>query len=164
MEVAERQGYALREGAAITEFWWLGGKMAIKAGVAQTERRFSQLVLTDPRGTASPVHVHAEAWESFYVLRGELSLFLGDERIEAGAGDYALLPPGIPHAYLIRSDGTQALVTVVPAGTEAFFTELGVPVTPAQSEPPAAHLDPEEFARRARPYGIEIVGPPPTLE
>lgn len=164
MEVAEHRGYALPKDAAVRELWWLGGRMSVKAGGDQTAGRLAQLVFSDPKGKASPLHVHDEAWESFYVIDGELTLFIGDDRIEATAGDYGLVPPGVSHAYLVRSDGTRFLATIAPAGTEAFFAELGVPVAPGDTQAPAVALDPEEFARRARPHGIEIVGPPPTLD
>jgi hypothetical protein len=37
-------------------------------------------------------------------------------------------------------------------------------LVPGEPAPPPREPDPEEFARIAAHYGIEIVGPPPTLD
>jgi quercetin dioxygenase-like cupin family protein len=153
----------LPTGRGVADLWWLGGRLTVKAGLDDTGGRFSQLLFTDPRGTASPLHVHNEADEAFYLISGEVTMFLGDDRHDLSPGDFALVPHGVTHAYLVRSDEAQFLATIVPGGTEQFFIELGVPITAGDTRPTHLRPDPVEFARRAKPYGIEIVGPPPTL-
>ncbi|HVM35467.1 MAG TPA: quercetin 2,3-dioxygenase [Actinomycetota bacterium] len=155
--------YALHENTGVVDVWWLGGKMSLKATGADTEGRFAQLLATDPRGTAAPLHLHEEASETFYVVDGEVTLFVGDDEIDLGPGEFALVPPGVTHSYLVRSGEARFFATIVPAGTEGFFTELGTPVVPGEAQPAFVPPDPEEFARRAASYGIQVVGPPPTL-
>lgn len=138
--------------------------MSIKATSQQTGGRFAQLVATDPRGTAAPLHLHDEASKAFHVSEGELTIFLDQDEIALGPGGFALVPPGVTHTYLVRSEQAEFLVTIVPAGTEGFFSELGVPVAPGEPQPAPVPPDPEEFARTARCCGIQIVGPPPTLD
>lgn len=164
MTTSTNTPYVMTKGSGVADLWWLGGRLTIKASAHDTAGRFSQLLFTDPRGTASPLHVHGEADEAFYLLEGEVTLFVGDNHHDLSAGDFALVPHGITHAYLVRSEQAQFLATIVPGGTEQFFTELGIPVTPGEAQPALGRPDPVEFARRAKPYGIEIVGPPPTLE
>lgn len=164
MKITTNEPYVLPKDTGVVDVWWLGGRMSIKVAAQQTEGRFAQLVITDPRGTAAPLHIHEEATETFYVIDGEVTLFLGDDRMELGSGDFALVPPGVTHSYLVRSEQAEFSVTIVPAGTEGFFSELGVPVVPGEPQPAPVPPDPEEFARRARSYGIQIVGPPPALD
>jgi mannose-6-phosphate isomerase-like protein (cupin superfamily) len=166
--------YALPKDAGITDIWFpaSAGRWTTKAAAQQTEGRLLQLHGREPRGAAPPLHIHHDADEAFYVLEGELTIFVGDERIEVGAGDFVLGPKGIPHTFLVRSERAEVFVTFTPAGTEGpfgfgldgFFREIGIPVVPGEAPPEPVPPDPEEFARRAALYGIEIVGPPPTLE
>ncbi|HEX5224723.1 MAG TPA: quercetin 2,3-dioxygenase [Solirubrobacteraceae bacterium] len=156
--------YRLAAGEGITDQWWKDGRVTAKATGAQTGGGFAQIETIDPRGTATPVHVHLDAEESFYVLEGEVSVFVEDERIEVAAGDYALVPRGTPHAYLVRSERARMLVTFSPAGFEEAFSDLGVPAAESP-EPPADTVfpPPEEMARAFGAYSCEILGPPPAL-
>jgi quercetin dioxygenase-like cupin family protein len=157
------QSYRVAAGKGLTEIWWKSGRVAVKTSGAETGGRFSQVEVDDPRGTAPPLHIHHQEDETFYVLEGEITVFADGEPIDASAGDFAFVPSGVAHAYLVRSERARMLVTFSPAGFEEFFVEMGVPVNGA--EPPAGAVlpSPEEFARRLAPYGCEITGPPPEL-
>jgi quercetin dioxygenase-like cupin family protein len=164
LKTAMNEAYGLPKDTGVADVWWLGGKMSIKVTSQQTGGRFAQLVATDPRGTAAPLHVHEEATETFYVVEGNIRVFVDDDEMELGAGGFALVPPGVTHSYLVCSEQAAFSVTIVPGGTEGFFAELGVDVVPGQPQPAPVPPDPEEFARRASRYGIHIVGPPPVLD
>src|SRR5262245_26892360 len=70
-----------------------------------------------PPGGGPPPHVHAREVEGFYVLEGEITFQVGDERLVATAGTYIHLPVGTPHAFKNESDRpARMLVSVVPAG------------------------------------------------
>lgn len=49
-------------------------------------------------------------------------------------------------------------------GVDGFFREVAVPVVSGEARPEPTKPDPEDFARRMLQYGIELVGPPPTLD
>jgi quercetin dioxygenase-like cupin family protein len=155
--------YEISAGEGLADVWWKTGRVAIKTSGAETGGRFSQAEVSDPRGTAPPMHVHHQEDETFYVLEGQVAVFIDDGRIEISAGDYAFVPRGTPHSYLVRSERARMLVTFSPAGFEGVFVELGIAAD--CSEPPVDPVmpSPEEFARRLAPYGCEIVGPPPDL-
>jgi mannose-6-phosphate isomerase-like protein (cupin superfamily) len=167
-------GYALRREAGVTDVWFppTAGRFTFKTGAAQTEGRLLQVRCVEPRGAAAPLHVHHDADETWYVLDGELTVFVGDERFEAGPGDFVLGPKGVPHTFLVTSESAEFLVSFAPAGTqgpsgaglEGFFREIGIPAVPGEPQPEPVTPDPEDFARRAAQYGIEILGPPPTLD
>jgi quercetin dioxygenase-like cupin family protein len=152
---------AARKGLA--DVWWKTGRVAVKTSGAETGGRFSQVEVDDPLGTAPPLHIHHQEDETFYVLEGEITVFADGERIDASAGDFAFVPSGVPHAYLVRSERARLLVTFSPAGFEEFFVEMGVPVNGGGPPVEAVFPSPEEFARRLAPYGCEITGPPPEL-
>jgi quercetin dioxygenase-like cupin family protein len=160
--IAEPSPYRLSPRAGLAAVWWKTGRVLVKASGAETGGRFAQVEVDDPRGTAPPMHVHHHDDETFYVVDGEVTVFAGDQRIELRAGDYAFVPQGTSHAYLVRSERARMLITFSPSGFEEFFVEIGVP----GDEPPADPVmpSPEEFARRLAPYGCEITGPPPTLD
>jgi quercetin dioxygenase-like cupin family protein len=156
--------YSLATGEGLADVWWKTGRITVKAGPDETGGAFSQFVVDDPRGSGPPLHVHHNEDETFYVLEGQVTIFVGDERIDLEAGDYCFGPRDVPHAYLIRSERARMLVTISPSGSEQLFLSLGVPVT--GSEPPTDTVMPPmpEMARLFAAHGAEILGPPPSLD
>src|SRR6266487_264357 len=84
------------------------------------------------RRGGTPLHLHHNEDETFYVLEGEVTFLVGDERIDLAAGDYLFAPRDIAHAYVVRSEHARMLVTASPGGIEQVFVNLGVPVTGSQ--------------------------------
>lgn len=68
---------------------------------------------------ASPHH-HTTVAEIFYVLRGTVQLLVGEDVIEAGPGDLAVVPPGMPHAFAAGPDTDAELLVAVTPGIERF--------------------------------------------
>ena len=53
-------------------------------------------------GFPGPVpHTHRHTFDIFYVLEGTIAFQLGNASIEAPAGAFVLVPPGIVHAFII---------------------------------------------------------------
>jgi quercetin dioxygenase-like cupin family protein len=155
--------YRMPAGEGVADIWWKTGRMTVKAGANETGNSFAQLEVTDPRGGATPVHLHRNEDETFYVLEGEVTTLVGDERIDLSAGDYAFAPRGIPHAYIVRSERARMLVTTCPGGLEELFVSCGIAVS--GTEPPAEEVLPpmDELVQRFAAYGVDILGPPPSL-
>ena len=116
-----------------------------------------------PRGSGPPLHLHHNEDETFYVLEGEVTVQVGDERIDLNAGDYLFGPRGIAHTYIVRSERARMLVTASPGGIEEALRLFGVPVT--GSVPPTDAVMPpmDELVRLFADYGCEILGPPLSL-
>ena len=112
-------------------------------------------------GGGPPPHVHSREEEGFYILEGEITLHIDDERIVARAGMFANMPVGTPHSFKNESDNpAKMLISVAPAGLEKMFFEVGVPV--AQGVTTAAAPTKEEIEKLlavAPKYGIEIMLP-----
>ena len=156
--------YRLASGDGLADVWWKSGRVTIKAGPGETGNAFSQLVMDEPRGSGTPIHIHHNEDETFYVLEGEVAFFSGSERIDLEAGGYLFVPRGAVHAYLVCSERARMLVTISPSGTEQLFVSLGVPVT--GPEPPTEAVMPPmpELVRLFGAYGTEILGPPPSFD
>jgi len=156
--------YRLASEEGLADVWWKTGRITVKAGPAETGNAFSQLVADEPRGSGTPIHIHHNEDETFYVLEGQVTMFVGDDRIDIEAGDYCFVPRGVTHAYLIRSERARMLVTISPSGTEQLFVSLGVPVT--SNEPSTETVMPPmpELVRLFAATGTEILGPPPSLD
>lgn len=167
-------GYVLPKDAGVTDIWFppTAGRWRTKTAAEQTEGRLLQMLGIESRGSAPPLHVHHDADETWYVVDGRVAFFLGEQRVEAGPGDFVLGPKGVPHTYLVTSERAELLVSFAPAGVEGpagigldgFFREIGIPAVAGEAPPEPVPPDPEDFARRAAQYAIEILGPPPTLD
>lgn len=161
-------GYLLPKDGGVIDVWWpyqpQVGRYTVKLAAEHTDGRLSQLLARDRRGGAPPLHIHHREDESFYVIAGEITFFVGDQRFEATAGDFVFAPKDIPHAFLVRSEYAEYLTSFSPAGAERFFPEVAPRLVPGEPAPAPSQPDPEEFARIAANHGIEIVGPPPTLD
>jgi hypothetical protein len=76
--------------------WFFGTLATFKATAEQTGGRFALVEQVAPRGMATPLHVHREDDESFYVLEGEITVYLedGDHPTPVPAGAFVHIPGG----------------------------------------------------------------------
>jgi quercetin dioxygenase-like cupin family protein len=117
-----------------------GGNIRVKVAASETAGAFSLLeFILPPGGTGSPLHIHPETQETFYLLEGELTLTIGDrtERVEAGA--LAHVPVGVAHRFSNDGPGpARLLIVLTPGGFEAYFRELAeLPTGPDGRADPA---------------------------
>jgi mannose-6-phosphate isomerase-like protein (cupin superfamily) len=115
------------------------------------------------RGDMPPLHVHHRDDETFYVIDGEVSLFVAGSRLTLTAGRAVLAPREVPHTYRIESEQARWLVMTTPAGFESFVRRVSEPA-PVEELPEAERaVDPAMLAEAAARVGIEILGPPGAL-
>jgi len=155
--------YRLPSGEGVADVWWMEGRLTVKAGGAETGDAFAQFLTNDPRGNATPMHIHHNEDETFSIFESEVTLLVDGERLDLTTGDYCFAPRGIPHSWIVRSERARMLVTVSPAGIEQAFVSLGVPVTGADRPTEPVLPSPEETIRVFAGYGCDIIGPPPSL-
>jgi mannose-6-phosphate isomerase-like protein (cupin superfamily) len=115
------------------------------------------------RGEMPPLHVHHRDDEAFYVIDGELSLFVAGEQLSLGPGRAAYAPRGVPHSYRVESEQARWLVITTPAGFESFVREVAEPASGDELPPAGRPHDPAALAEAAAKVGIEILGPPGAL-
>ena len=161
--VTTTKPYRVASGEGLADVWWKSGRITVKAGGAEAGNAFSQIEVDDPRDTGPPLHVHHNEDETFFVLDGDITFQVGDQRIDVTAGDFLFAPRDVPHTYVVRSERARMLVTASPGGVEQAFVSLGVPVT--GSEPPTDPVMPpmDELVSLFAGYGCEILGPPLSL-
>lgn len=136
-----------------------GGLMTWKATAAETGGAFLLFEDEMDQGKVTPLHLHPEVDETFYLLDGEISLYLDGEHRTLRAGDVAVMPRGVPHAFKVISPTTRLLCLHTPGGDEEFYRLASEPA------PEGSRATPVDFGRigeAARATGaIEILGPPP---
>lgn len=146
------------EGEAL---WFLGTLATIKASTETTAGRVAVIEHLAPRGSGSPLHVHHNEEEWFYVVDGELTFWVGGQVIVAAGGAFVYGPREIPHTFAVSSETARFLLVTEPAGFESFMRAFSEPATELVIPPPATEPpDVEAMTRLAAEYGIEILGPP----
>ena len=141
--------------------WFFGGLTTIKADATQTGGRVTITESLMPRGGGSPLHVHHNEDEWFYVLEGELTIWVDGETVVAAAGAFVYGPRDVPHTFIVSSEQARFLLVTQPGDFSGFIRALAAPaeapvIPPAPTEPP----DMEPVMKAAAEYGIEILGPP----
>jgi quercetin dioxygenase-like cupin family protein len=138
--------------------WWFAGLAEIKATAADTGGLLTIIEVTEPPGAEAPLHVHHREDEGFWILEGEVTLYVGDETIEASVGDFAWGPRDIPHRYAVGPNGCRMLFICTPAGFEGLVRDMSVPAE-TRTLPPASDEDPdiEMVATVAQKYGCELL-------
>jgi quercetin dioxygenase-like cupin family protein len=146
------------EGEAL---WFLGLLATIKASTESTAGRVAVIEHLAPRGTGSPLHVHHNEDEWFYVVEGEVTFWVGGQVIPGRAGAFVYGPRDIPHTFTVSSERARFLLVTEPAGLEKFMRAGAQPAERLEI-PPAVTAPPDIAAMTAlaAEYGIEILGPP----
>lgn len=129
----------------------------------ETDGSFSTIdMLIPPNGGPGP-HSHADFHESFFVMDGEVEVNSEAGTYIAQKGAYVVIPKGgVVHDFKNKSGKTAHLLcTVVPAGLEDFFLEIGKPVPIGEFLPPPP-MDPEaakQIQAVAEKHGQKIYPP-----
>ena len=136
-DVAAEDGERLRFGDV---------EVLVKASADTTGGAFTIFEERDPVDT--PLHVHTNEDELFYVLEGEHVFQVGNEEHRAGPGALVFAPRGVPHAQrrVVPRTG-RVLIMTSPAGLEGFFRTL------AEADRTGT-LGPEAYASASEEYGI----------
>ena len=90
----------------------------------------------------APRHVHTHEDEYFYVVSGTITVEIGGEHAEVGAGGFVFLPRGIPHSWDTIGEATLLMITTPPM-LESFLAEYH-----------AADANRDEIAAR---YGVTFL-------
>ena len=143
--------------------WYLGCLFTVLADSEETGGQYGLIESLSPKGTEPPRHVHSREDETFYLLEGEITFYIGEETYKATPGMFVSAPRGVPHSYTFETDVIRMLVLVAPGGFEEFFR-------PPQSSEPAQAMEPPPpsevppdipaIVAALEQHGVEVVGPP----
>jgi len=97
----------------------------------ETDGQYGAFTMEGAKGDRIPAHRHPVTHEIFYVVDGEITLWLDDratfhERRTLVTGDFAFIPADVVHAFQIH-DRTKVF-GVGTGGFERFFHAMGQPV------------------------------------
>ena len=145
--------------------WVLGALVKARATTADTDGLVELLEYTGRKGDAAPVHIHPEQSESFYVLEGQVTIFLQERVIEAASGSFAFVSPGQRHTFRVESRQATFLQFMTSGGIFPFYKEVGEPAPSATLPPPSDEpWDIEALVNAMERHGMEVLGPPPGME
>jgi mannose-6-phosphate isomerase-like protein (cupin superfamily) len=115
-------------------------------------------------GEMAPLHRRDEA-ETYRVIAGEVTFWVGGEVVQAGEGDVVVAPAGAVRTWRAESDGARwVVVTRVTAPDR--FQDFGRAMSPPLAARCREWPSPSELATVASiaaPNGIELLGPPGAL-
>lgn len=139
--------------------WWFDSLAVIKATADTTGGQLTVVEITEPPGAEAPLHVHHREDEAFYVLEGSVTLEVGDQTIEARAGDLAFGPRDVPHRYTVGPDGCRMLFICTPGGFENLVVGMSRPADALTLPPPTTEEpDWERIGQVAADNGCELYG------
>lgn len=131
----------------------------IKGAVNKTGNVLATVEFTHPPGFATPLHVHHNEDEAFYVLSGAIRGICGDQEWHASTGAFVWLPKDIPHGYMVDGDDlVRTLAICVPSGFDQFVIEAGEPAQ-KRALPPPSEPNIKKLVEAATKYGQETLGP-----
>ncbi len=127
----------------------------------ETNGKYAMWEAIVPPGGGPPPHVHSREEEGFYILEGEITFQIGEERIVASAGMFANMPVWMPHCFKNESDEpAKMVISIAPSGLEKMFFEIGVPLLEGSTTAlPPTKEEIEKLLAIAPRYGIEIQVP-----
>ena len=145
----------IRQSGEGERLWFCGGGIFTwKVTGAETGGAFFINEVEMDQGKVTPLHLHPDADESFYMLEGEILMHIDGAEATIGEGGLAVFPRGVPHAFMVTSPMARMLGFQNPAAGEAFYRHA--------SETAPTPVDFDRIRAAAEATGaIEILGPPP---
>jgi quercetin dioxygenase-like cupin family protein len=141
---------------------WLGELAIIHTTGKETNGNYCIIELYATKEGSPPWHVHHREDEGFYVIDGELTVFVGDKTYKATNGDYLLAPKDVPHTYSVDSPGhARILMICSPSGFEEAVRAMSIPATSLiPPKPGSVEVDYDNIANLGAQFGIEFVETP----
>lgn len=141
----------------------VGDSYRILISGEQTGGNYAVIDMLVPPGGGPGPHAHKNFQEMFYVTEGEIEFKMEGGKYIAKKGAFVNIPlGGAVHCFKNATDKlAHLLCTVVPAGLDSFFKEIGKPIEAGTFLPPPA-LNGEDLAKLkaiAEKYGQELYPP-----
>ena len=144
--------------------WAMGSLFEHVLTGAESGGALGLALVTQPPGTATPLHRHTHEAEGFYLLDGTMTYRAGEDDFHLGAGDFIWLPSGLPHAFRVTGDRpVRFLGMSAPGGLLRLYDEVGVPAAERRLPGEDGQSMDVEIPRgneMAPKYGLEVLGPP----
>lgn len=135
-----------------SELRWMGATSThFLATGALTGGAFALVEERTSRGISVPLHRHDDDMESFYVLEGEMSFYLGGHAgVRVPAGTFTHIPGGTVHGFRIDSEMARYLILTTSRHAQFYHA--------ITSLSPEAAITDAMIQKACREFGIEFVG------
>ena len=128
----------------------VGEKITVLASSNQTGG-YEIFLQVGPEGSGPPPHNHP--WdESFYVMKGEIALGIGQIEMIAGPGTLAHAPGGTTHWFRFGKGGCEMVSMTSRVGASSLFTDFDREISPEKP-------DLDKLIEIARRHGTVIIPP-----
>jgi quercetin dioxygenase-like cupin family protein len=153
-----------RSPALSNSTWYKGILVSQMVGTADNNGAFDLVISKMRRGTEPPPHVHSREHELFYLLSGEISVYVDGKVFQVNPGECMFLPRRIPHAFLIASEEIHIITLVAPGGFFGAINKMNAPAERMEVPTDAdtvtyANVDLTETIRVFEQYGIRLLTP-----
>jgi quercetin dioxygenase-like cupin family protein len=131
-------------------------------GAAAPGEQVAMVERTALAGQMAPLHRRDEH-ETYRVLDGEVTFFVGPDVVEAASGEVVVAPAGAARTFRVKSERARWLVLTTVSSLERF-NDFARAVSSAGRT--GARFSPEEqqaLAAIGKPNRIELLGPPGAL-
>jgi len=154
--------FAQADGEATPHIGLVGDAYTITVSGKDTNGRFCVIDMHVPPGGGPPPHRH-DFEETFILLEGEMRVTFRGQTSTLRAGDTVNVPCNAPHQFHNASSEPVRMICIcAPAGNDAFFLEVGVPVATRTTAAP--RLEGEQqiaFLKKVKSiapkYGTELL-------
>ena len=136
-----------------------GDRVTLLLTAADTRGRYTVMEATLPPNAGPPPHVHSREDETFLVLSGEVTFYVGKETRLLKPGEFLFAPRNIPHHFKNTGSVDAVLLeTASPAGVERFFEAVSRPLASRNDRPfPLTPDDVHSMRAKAPDFGITIL-------
>jgi quercetin dioxygenase-like cupin family protein len=157
--IAPERASLVARPALNNSIWYGSALISLLATGEMTGGQYALLHWRIQRGFSPPAP-HRHGPEDFYLLRGQIRFWVGEQEVVASAGDLVRTIPGVWHTFQVESEEAEFLLLFAPAGLERFFRELGraaeaMELPLGRVGPP----DPNRLRALAPKYGLEFSPP-----
>ena len=151
-----------RSPALSNSTWYKGILSSLMAGTADNNGAFDIIIIKMKRGTEPPPHVHSREDEFFYLLAGEMKVYVDRKVFHMTAGDCMFLPRLKPHAFRVTSAEMHNMVFIAPGGFQAAIDKMNAPAermeVPNDSDLATyANSDLSETIKLLQQYGLRFL-------
>jgi mannose-6-phosphate isomerase-like protein (cupin superfamily) len=132
---------------------------SFKVATADSHRDLFIMEHSNSKKGGVPRHLHHHEDEWFYVLEGEYVAEIGDKRVRLKPGDSILGPREVPHAWAFAGETPgRLLIAFTPANKmEEYFRVI-------EKLGRRNSWDNPQDRERMRAFGMELLGPPLSIE
>lgn len=130
-------------------YWFLDCLWIVHVNGTQTNGEYSLLEQWMPEGSGPPPHVHPIE-EVFFVIEGEMTVYVGDQVIVLGPGSVGNVPRNTVHHFKTTKGPCRVLNFYTPAGLEQAIIGIAAPAE-------ARTLPPKGFDKQTMPQMLQFL-------